>query len=79
MVAQRKKDAKKKFDEIKNTVKRLRKASDYHKKNSLDGPAKMFDWIADRIRAGDSMHECLSDYGIGFINRSSDSEIANKQ
>lgn len=47
-------------------AKGLRKAHKYHKPNPIGGPAKMFDAIADRIRAGDSMNACMADYGLKF-------------
>lgn len=37
---------------------------EYAKRNPLGGPAKMFDAIASRIRAGEDYHEVLRDYGV---------------
>lgn len=36
----------------------------YDRDNPLGGPAKMFDAIAERIRAGEDYHEVLRDYGV---------------
>ena len=58
--------AKRDFQELRDMAKGLRKAHKYHKPNCLGGPAKMFDAIADRIRAGDSMKSCIADYGLKF-------------
>ena len=58
--------ARRDFNEMRDLAKRLRKAHKYHKPNPLGGPAKMFDAIADRMRAGDSMKECMADYGLKF-------------
>ena len=58
--------ARRDFDEMCDMAKGLRKAHKYHKPNPLGGPAKMFDSIADRMRAGDSMKECMADYGLKF-------------
>lgn len=54
------------FNELCAMAKGLRKAHKYHKPNPLGGPAKMFDAIADRMRAGDSVKECMADYGLKF-------------
>lgn len=35
-------------------------------RHMIGGPAKMFDAIADRIRAGDSMKSCMADYEMKF-------------
>ena len=58
--------AKRDFDELRKMAKGFRKAHKYHKPNPMGGPAKMFDAIADRMRAGDSMKECMADYGLRF-------------
>jgi hypothetical protein len=55
-------------------AKGLRKAHKYHKPNPLCGPAKMFDAIADRMRAGDSVKECMADYGLKFKRSNAKSE-----
>lgn len=59
-------EAKRDFDELRAMAKGLRKAHKYHKPNCLGGPAKMFDAIADRIRAGDSMKSAMADHGLKF-------------
>ena len=58
--------AKRDFDELRKMAKGLRRAHKYHKPNCLGGPAKMFDAIADRMRAGESMQECMADYCLMF-------------
>lgn len=58
--------ARRDYKELCAMAKGLRKAHKYHKPNPLGGPAKMFDAIADRMRAGDSMKECMADYGLKF-------------
>ncbi len=58
--------AKQDFTELRDMAKGLRAAAKYHRPNPLGGPAKMFDAIADRIRAGDSMKSCIADYGLKF-------------
>lgn len=52
------------YQELRFLAKQLRSAHSYHKRNPLGGPAKMFDAIADRIRAGESVQSCMADYGI---------------
>lgn len=37
---------------------------EYAKKNPLGGPARLFDVMADRIRAGENYDEVLKDYGF---------------
>lgn len=39
---------------------------EYRRQNPLGGPAKMFDTIADRIRAGEDLASVMDDYGISF-------------
>lgn len=45
-------------------AKNLRKIAAYHKPNPLGGPAKIFDAMADRIRAGEKYDFVLADYGF---------------
>ena len=52
----------------KPSFKVLRKKA-YQAANPLGGPAKMFDAIADRLRAGDSFDAVINDYGIRFVKR----------
>ena len=54
------------FKELRAMAKALRKARKYHSPNPLGGPATMFDAIADRMRAGDSMERCMADHGLKF-------------
>ena len=39
-------------------------AKQYAASNPLGGPARMFDAIADRIRAGEEYYSVLADYGV---------------
>ena len=48
-------------------AKNLRKIAAYHKVNPLGGPAKVFDAIADRIRAGEKCVDVLADYGFRTV------------
>lgn len=41
-------------------------SADYEAKNPLGGPAKMFDAIAGRLRAGEEFYSVMNDYGIRF-------------
>lgn len=56
-------------DERLVMAKLLRKAYKYHNPNFLGGPAKMFDAIADRIRAGESIDEVMGDYGVRYVEK----------
>jgi hypothetical protein len=58
--------AKTDYDDLRNTAKELRKAQKYHLPNPLGGPAKLFDAIADRIRAGEDQKSVMDDYGVRF-------------
>ncbi len=49
--------------------KQLRKAAAYWKPNPLGGPAKVYDAIADLIRAGDPIDDVLRDYGLQYIRK----------
>lgn len=50
--------------EYRGVAKRLRRAAKYFGSNPLGGPAKVFDAMADRIRAGDDYYEVLKDHGF---------------
>lgn len=52
---------------IREVVKRLRKAEDYHRPNPMGGPAKMFDVMADCIRAGDPVDLVIANYGLRWV------------
>jgi hypothetical protein len=58
--------AKRDFKELRDMAKGLRRAHKYNKPNCLGGPAKMFDAIADRIRAGEKMKSVMADYELKF-------------
>lgn len=49
-------------------------AEEYRKKNPLGGPAKMFDAIADRIRAGEEYHAVLRDYNLLMLDPNRNSQ-----
>lgn len=51
-------ECKLRFDPINAAQQR------YESANPLGGPAKLFDAIADRIRAGEDYHAVLADYGV---------------
>lgn len=57
-------DMKAKHWECVALAKKLRKIAKYHKPNPLGGPARVFDAMADRIRAGDKFDDVLKDYGF---------------
>ena len=56
-------------DEMMRIATVLRKHAGYLKPNPLGGPAKVFDTIANRIRAGEDRHAVLDDYGFREVNR----------
>jgi len=43
--------------------------AEYRAANPLGGPAKMFDAIADRIRAGEEYYAVLADYDVTVLGR----------
>ncbi|TAK45226.1 MAG: hypothetical protein EPO27_10420 [Betaproteobacteria bacterium] len=49
--------------------KHLRRAAAYWKPNPLGGPAKLFETVADYIRAGDPIEDVLRDYGLQYIRK----------
>jgi len=48
----------------RKVAKRLRKIAEYHKPNPLGGPARVFDFMADMIRAGEDYNFILTEYGF---------------
>ena len=50
--------------ERRRVAKAVRQHANYLKPNPLGGPAKVFDAIADRIRAGEDYHAVLDDYSL---------------
>lgn len=64
------------FDELREMANGLRKAHKYHKPNCLGGPANMFDAIADRMRAGETMKKCMDDYGLALLDTPPVKELA---
>ena len=53
-------------DEARALADNLEQAAGYWKGNPLGGPAKVFDAVADRIRAGEDLHDVLADYGLVY-------------
>ena len=51
-------------------------AKEYAERNPLGGPAKVFDAIAERLRAGEEYHAVLADYGLAVSATSTNREIA---
>lgn len=51
-------ECKLRFEPINAAKKR------YEAANPLGGPARMFEAIAERIRAGEEYHSVLADYGV---------------
>lgn len=49
---------------LNTLARRLRAAARYHRVNPLGGPARMFDAIAARLRAGEAWALVLADYGL---------------
>lgn len=56
-------------DEMLRLAKVLRRHAKYLKSNPVGGPAKVFDAIADRIRAGEDRAIVLDDYGLKDVSR----------
>ena len=56
------------YDEARAAIKAAlaQPAQDYIAKNPLGGPAKVFDAIADCIRAGDSIESVMATYGLAW-------------
>jgi hypothetical protein len=54
-------------DAIASMRQAIEQAENYQHKNPLGGPAKVFDAMADAIRAGDDYHATLRSYG--FLER----------
>jgi hypothetical protein len=57
-------DMKAKHWECRAVAQRLRRAAKYFGANPLGGPAKVFDAMADRIRAGEDYYAVLADHGF---------------
>ena len=49
---------------------------EYREKNPLGGPAKVFDAMADQIRAGDDFNKVIADYGWCPVDRAERAESA---
>lgn len=49
---------------------------EYREKNPLGGPAKVFDAMADQIRAGDDFNKVIADYGWCPVERAERAEAA---
>ena len=57
------------YERWMDIARNLLKAARYFSPNPLGGPAKMFDAIADCIRAGDPVEDVLRDYGLQYIRK----------
>lgn len=68
------KSAKSDYDEWMALAKQLRAAAKYHKPNPLGGPARIFDCIADRIRAGEPIKDAMDDYGVRYKRRAAEGQ-----
>jgi len=51
---------------------------EYRKSNPLGGPAKVFDAMADAIRAGDDYHDTLARYGYVEAHKEEQQKRANR-
>jgi hypothetical protein len=52
---------------------------EYARANPLGGPAKMFDAIAARLRAGEPFDEVMHDYGIVFADDTKREPVAREE
>ena len=55
------------YKEFRDLAASLRRAKKYHEPNPLGGPAKVFDAIADRVRAGDNLEATMADMGVQWV------------
>jgi hypothetical protein len=62
-------DVRAEFDELAALADRLSKSAKYHRPNPMGGPAVVFDACADSIRAGDSIHSAMANYGLEWTTR----------
>jgi hypothetical protein len=60
-------DARRDFDDMTALAKALRRSAKYHQPNPLGGPAKVFDAIADAVRAGDSLASAMANHGVQWV------------
>lgn len=56
------------YDEQRQVAKALRSLAKYHKENPLGGPAKVFDAVADAIRAGDSVGSAMRAFDLKWAD-----------
>lgn len=56
------------YDEHRHVAATLREAAKYHFANPLGGPAKVFDAIADMVRAGDSLDSAMAVFGVKWAD-----------
>lgn len=57
------------YQELRDLAAGLRRAKTYHEPDPLGGPAKVFDTIADRVRAGDDLAVTMADMGVQYAQR----------
>ena len=63
-------EAQQAYKELRQLAAGLRKAKKYHEPNPLGGPAKIFDAIADSVRAGDDLSAAMAHFGVQWAERS---------
>jgi hypothetical protein len=56
-----------KYEELRSLAAGLRRAKKYHEPNPLGGPAKVFDAIADSVRAGDDLDSAMARMGVQWV------------
>lgn len=62
--------------ELAEALDLLHGIKEYREKNPLGGPAKVFDAMADQIRAGDDFNKVIADYGWCPVARAERAESA---
>ncbi len=62
--------------ELAEALDQLLGIKEYREKNPLGGPAKVFDAMADSIRAGDDFNKVIADYGWCPVDRAENAEAA---
>ncbi len=64
------------LEELARVKDELLGVKEYREKNPLGGPAKVFDAMADQIRAGDDFNRVIADYGWCPADRAERAEAA---
>ena len=55
------------YQKLRGLAAGLRRAKKYHEPNPLGGPAKVFDAIADCVRAGDDLAATMANMGVQWM------------